>query len=75
MSRQLRKEAVENLSKLCKDGRGYVVNAIKRYGGDIIKKEVDSQGNIKYFYSDHGYLYYNVIYAEIAAEDTPGKGQ
>ncbi|MDR3115570.1 MAG: hypothetical protein LBU25_08620 [Treponema sp.] len=67
MSKELTEEAIENLSILCKGGRKAAAERIESYG-DIIKKEIDTYGNIKYYFSEHAYLYYDRFYAEMALE-------
>jgi hypothetical protein len=70
MSKELTEKAIDKLSILSKGGRKSVIEAIDDYGGDIIKKESDDKGNIKYYFSDDGFLYYDHIYAEIAKDDS-----
>jgi hypothetical protein len=69
MSKELTEEAVSNLSKICKGGKESALDTVNRHGGDIIRKETDKYGNIKYYFSEHAYLYYDRFYAEIALED------
>jgi hypothetical protein len=59
MSKELTEEAVSNLSKICKGGKEAALDVLKRHGGDIIKKEMDKYGNIKYYFTEHGYFYYD----------------
>ena len=66
MSQKLIDEAVEKLSVVDKYGKAGAIDAINRHGGDIIKKEEDEKGNIKFFYSEHNFFYYDVVYADIA---------
>ncbi|MDR3123120.1 MAG: hypothetical protein LBU16_05005 [Treponema sp.] len=69
MSKELTEEAILNLSKICKGGKEDVLDTVNRHGGDIIKKEVDKYGNIKYYFTEHDYLYYDFLRAEMALED------
>ena len=66
MSQKLIEEAVEKLSVLSRGGKADIIDSINRHGGDIIKKEEDEKGNIKFFYSEHNFFYYDVVYADIA---------
>jgi hypothetical protein len=68
MSKKLTEEAVVNLSRICKGGKEDALDTINRHGGDIIKKETDKYGNIKYYFSEYDYLYYDQFYAEMAQE-------
>jgi hypothetical protein len=68
MSKDLTEEAIENFSVICKGGRKTASEMIKRHG-DIIKKEIDKYGNIKYYFSEYDYYYFDKFYAEIALED------
>jgi hypothetical protein len=68
MSKELTEEAIENFSVICKGGREAASEMIKRRG-DILKKEIDKYGNIKYYFTEHDYHYFDKFYAEIAMED------
>jgi hypothetical protein len=68
MSKELTGEAIENFSKICKGGRKAAAEMIERHG-DIIKQETDKYGNIKYYFSEHEYLYYDFSMEEIALEE------
>jgi hypothetical protein len=70
MSKELTEEAIENFSIICKGGRKAAAEMIGRYG-DISRKEIDKYGNIKYYFSEFGYHYFDKFYAEIALEDNP----
>jgi hypothetical protein len=67
MSKELIDEAIENFSIICKGDRKAVAEMIERHG-DIIKKEIDKYGNIKYYFSEHDYHYFDKFYAEISLE-------
>jgi hypothetical protein len=68
MSKKLTEEAIENFSVICKGGREAAAGMIERHG-DIIKKEIDKYGNIKYYFSEHEYLYFDFSMKEMALED------
>jgi hypothetical protein len=68
MSEQLNREMIENFSKALKGGKEAAIDMQKRLG-DIIRKETDKYGNIKYYFSEHDYLYYDFLRAEMALED------
>jgi hypothetical protein len=66
--KKLNNEMIENFSKIVKGGKDAAIKLQKKYG-DIIKKEEDKYGNIKYFFNESDYLYYDPIRAEMALED------
>jgi hypothetical protein len=68
MSKQLTEEAIENFSKIFKGGKEAATEMIERHG-DIIKKETDKYGNIKYYFSGQEYLYYDFSMEEMALEE------
>jgi hypothetical protein len=70
MSKELTEEAIKNFSLICKGGRKAAAGMIERHG-DIIKKEIDKYENIKYYFSEHDYHYFDKLYAEIALEGSP----
>jgi hypothetical protein len=71
MSEEFNQEFIENISKIVKGGKQAAIGIQKRYG-DFIKKEEDNYGNIKYYFNEFDYLYYDPIRAEMALEDFSG---
>lgn len=68
MSVELVKEAIDNFSLICKGGKEAAAEMINRHG-DIIKKETDKYGNIKYYFSEHDYHFFDKFYVEMAQNE------